>query len=241
MEPNRFKDAAQPNVHREDPSRLTAPGEAKPNVLGEEVGQQLDPPTDRFDLPPIGRGDSVAGLWSPGSQGDAYPAGPSEVAEAVAPTGGRSESGWVVPKASRRFALGRVLVGLVVVVGLGFAVVGLQSALGGSGTGGVETIGFSAGGSGCDLANVTRFAVGVPVRLAAQFDPALPVGDTVTIAVSENGTERTDLGATLKWDTASNCISGILPYLRAGHYRVAVSSGTDTGMPPISGEFDVGP
>jgi len=107
----------------------------------------------------------------------------------------------------------------------------------------IETIAFGTGGSGCTLANVgSSFAPGVPVRVVVEFSPALPAGGTVTVTINvpENGTTRVALGGTIKMAEPTPCVSGTLPPLGAGHYRVEAEASPST-TPPISGEFDVTP
>jgi len=105
----------------------------------------------------------------------------------------------------------------------------------------IETIAFGTGGSGGTLANVgSSFAPGVPVRVVVEFSPTLPAGATVTINVPENGTARVALGGTIKMAEPTPCVSGTLPPLGAGHYRVEAEASPST-TPPISGEFCVTP
>jgi len=105
----------------------------------------------------------------------------------------------------------------------------------------IETIAFGTGGSGCTLANVgSSFAPGVPVRVVVEFSPALPAGGTITINAPENGTARVALSGTIKMAEPTPCMSGTLPPLGAGHYRVEAEARPST-TPPISGEFDVMP
>ena len=105
----------------------------------------------------------------------------------------------------------------------------------------IETIAFGTGGSGCTLANVgSSFAPGVPVRVVVEFSPALPAGGTITINAPENGTARVALSGTIKMAEPTPCMSGTLPPLGAGHYRVEAEAKPST-TPPISGEFDVTP
>lgn len=118
----------------------------------------------------------------------------------------------------------------------------LAGAASGCGAGSVQTIGFGTGGSQCTLANdASSFAVGVPVQFVAVFTPELPAGDTVTITLSQDDKELTDMSGTVKLDAAQNCIGGGWRTLTAGHYGVVLSSQADTGMPPLAGEFDVTP
>jgi|GEM_PF-1878248 hypothetical protein len=97
------------------------------------------------------------------------------------------------------------------------------------------------GGSGFTLANVgSSFALDVPVRVVVEFSPALPAGGTVTIKLSENGTELVALRDPTKVGAPAACVSGTLSPPGAGHYRVEAEASPST-MRPISGEFDVTP
>jgi hypothetical protein len=106
----------------------------------------------------------------------------------------------------------------------------------------VETIGFDTGGSGCKLAEIaSSFAAGVPVHFVATFAPDLPAGASVAISLSRDGKDVPELSGTVNLDKAQNCIGGVWKTLDAGHYRVVLDPSSDSGMPALTGEFDVTP
>lgn len=122
-------------------------------------------------------------------------------------------------------------------------VVVLAGAMAGCAPGGVQSIGFGMGGSGCTLANgAASFPAGSSVQMVAEFSPPLAAGETVTITVSKDGTNVADGSGTLQLDQPQSCIGGTLPTLAAGHYKVVIASTPKgTGMPALAGEFDVTP
>ena len=123
-----------------------------------------------------------------------------------------------------------------------FATLALAAAASGCGPAAVETIGFGTGGSGCTLANsASSFAAGVPVQFVATFAPDLPAGSSVVISLSQDGKDLPDYAGTVHLDVARNCVGGGWRSLNAGHYRVVLTSSSDTGMPALAGEFDVTP
>src|SRR5450756_215666 len=94
------------------------------------------------------------------------------------------------------------------------------------------------GGSGFTLANVgSSFALDVPVRVVVEFSPALPAGGTVTIKLSENGTELvalrdpTKVGArraTSSVPFSDNLIVTVPPAGKAGENSTTTRTGTSS-------------
>ena len=127
----------------------------------------------------------------------------------------------------------------IVVLCAALLLAGLAS---GCGPAAVETIGFGTGGSGCTLANgASTFTTRVPVQFVATFVPDLPAGASVAISLSQDGKDLPDLAGTVHLDQGQNCVGGGWRSLATGHYRVVINPSSETGMPPLSGEFDVTP
>jgi len=102
----------------------------------------------------------------------------------------------------------------------------------------VQSIGFGTGGSGCGLTDVaSTFAAGVTVRMVATFSP-LP--SSVTVSTTKDGLHF-DGPTTVKLDGSQNCVSGSLPNLTSGHYKMVISTIPPSQMPALTGEFDVTP
>jgi hypothetical protein len=117
---------------------------------------------------------------------------------------------------------------------------GLVLVVAGCGAGAVQSIGFGTGGSGCDLAHAaSTFSAGSAVDMVAQFSPALPSGDTVSVTVSRDGTPVPELGSSLTLDGPHDCLRGSMSNLEPGHYQYAISSAVSTGMPTLTAQFDV--
>jgi hypothetical protein len=130
--------------------------------------------------------------------------------------------------------LGRFAVGAIVLFVC-------ASCAAGATDGSVRSIGFYSGGSRCEGSDAaTSFATGDSVRVAAMFSPELPTGSTVTITITKDGTAP-QVEDPITLSSPQDCIYGTWPELGAGHYRVVVSTSADTGMPPLSGDFDVTP
>ena len=109
----------------------------------------------------------------------------------------------------------------------------------GAGQGGVQTIGFDTG-SGCDLTEATtRFSTREPVHYRASFQPDLQTGDDITTTVTHNGQVHPGLSSALTLAEPTDCIYARFGYLDPGEYRVVVASRLGTGMPPVSGTFEV--
>jgi hypothetical protein len=145
--------------------------------------------------------------------------------------------------ASRRSRRTALLFALAIVGVVLIALPLLATAIlnGSSGTPDIESVVFGTGGTGCAVETAaTTFASSDTIRVVAQFTPDVPVGSTVTIKVSKDGSELPAAGGTMAIATAANCISGTLIPLDPGHYllEVAVSPGS---LPPIGGTFDVTP
>ena len=119
----------------------------------------------------------------------------------------------------------------------------LTCTLAACGPGIVESIGFGTGGkTECKIVNpASTFAAGSSVQFVAEFQPALPAGDTVKITVSRDGNDLTDLSGSVKLDKAQDCIYGGWANLAVGHYHVLVAPGADANMPPIDADFAVTP
>lgn len=119
------------------------------------------------------------------------------------------------------------------------AVVAVGAALAACGGAMAQTIGFDTG-SGCELTDpATSFSADDEVHFAALFEPDLKTGDDITVTVTHDGQRDADLSAELKLDEASDCIEGDLGMLEPGQYSVAVLSSLGTGMPALSGNFEV--
>ena len=154
-------------------------------------------------------------------------------------------AGWIPPggpdgpRRRRPLLIGCLLVGALLIAGPLIATAILDQS--GSSGPDIQAIGFGTGGSGCTLTNVaSSFPLGVPIRDVVTFSPALPAGGTVTIKLSENGTELVALRDPTKVGAPAACVSGTLSPPGAGHYRVEAEASPST-MRPISGEFDVTP
>lgn len=121
---------------------------------------------------------------------------------------------------------------------LGVLVAVVMSACG-AGQGGVQTIGFDTG-SGCDLTEATsQFSTLEPVHYRASFQPDLQTGDDITVTVSHDGEAHPGLSSVLTLAEPTDCIHARLGYLDPGEYSVVVASRIGTGMPPVSGNFEV--
>ena len=131
--------------------------------------------------------------------------------------------------------VGAIYLGLLV-----YGSVGLVEALL---DGSTQSIGFGTEfdpSSGCGLKDpASSFTSAEAVNLAARFDPPLPAGDTVTITVSHDGRERTDLSGTVNVEEGQDCIRGEWGTLQPGQYRVAVRSAMETNMPALRADFAV--
>ena len=104
----------------------------------------------------------------------------------------------------------------------------------------MQSVGFGTGGSGCSLDAIARtFPSGTAVRVVAQFTPELAAGTVVTVGVAKDGGSLEDLGV-INVDTPSDCISGATTPLEPGRYHVELDVRPGT-MPPIAGDFVVGP
>lgn len=169
----------------------------------------------------------------------------AQLAQQREPAGDVALSHWEQPgspiEAKRRWTKKRVavIVLLAALLGAPLAATAFIDATGQSGSGYVQAISFGTGGSGCSLATAgSSFRYNTPIRVAAEFIPALQPPSTVTIKVWQDGTERPDLGSTIVVDTPADCVSGNVNAFVAGHYRLEMTPSQET---PISGEFDVTP
>ena len=102
----------------------------------------------------------------------------------------------------------------------------------------VQTLTFGTGGTGCAVATVAKtFAAGTTMRLAATFSPA---PQHVSIGIKRDGvvdphSGEIDLGG------EDNCVIAEFDDLEPGHYLVTLTPTPSTGVPSLTGEFDVTP
>jgi hypothetical protein len=100
---------------------------------------------------------------------------------------------------------------------------------------------FGTGGSDCTLTGeASSFKLGVPVRAVLTLSPPLAAGGSVTVKVELDGRELVEQGHTITVDEPAPCIHGTLSPSEVGHYRVEYTI-TPSGLPPVSGTFDVTP
>lgn len=122
-----------------------------------------------------------------------------------------------------------------VALALALAVLMVAGCAGGGGS--TQSMAFGTGGSLCDLPTIaSTFPSGSKVRMTAHFSPA-PSKATATLV--KDGAELGSSSVDLKAD--NNCVAFELGALPAGHYKMTVTTVPASGMPPLTGEFDVTP
>jgi len=165
--------------------------------------------------------------------------GPTPLPQWLSPPGGSIppvDAGHRSRRTALLIAIAVVAVALVALPLLATAILD-----GSSGTADIESVVFGTGGTGCVVGTAaSTFASSDTIRMVAQFTPDVPVGSTITIKVSKDGSELPAAGGTMAIGTAANCISGTLIPLEPGQYflEVAISPGS---LPPVGGTFDVHP
>jgi hypothetical protein len=103
--------------------------------------------------------------------------------------------------------------------------------------GSIQTMTFGTGGSPCHFANQARtFSTKDDIQMAAVFNPP---PSQVTVTLDKDGAYLDSNSVTL--EGSNNCVGEDLGALYPGHYKMTVTSLPASGMPPLSGEFDVTP
>ena len=176
---------------------------------------------------------------------DSEPQHPAESRQSVlSAEASPPHAGWLppAPAENRRnwqtpLAIGCVLAAALFLAGplIFLAIYNLSSA----GSPSVQAVEFGRGGSGCTVTMTgDRFPHGTPVRIVANFSPAIPAGSSVLIKLHRDGTELTSRREILRIDEASDCIYAEQEDLAAGRYRIVYEL-ESSAMSPLSGEFEV--
>jgi hypothetical protein len=105
----------------------------------------------------------------------------------------------------------------------------------------IESIGFGIGGSdaNCSIAKpMLTFAPTDPVRMVANWWPALASGTVVTIRLVRDGDGVYGYPVTTTFHESTKCVHGSVSpgFLQTGHYRLDVEPDTARA---VGGEFDV--